>query len=191
MHRFQMGALSALTLATAALFGCQSTTRSQALVPDGQNAQGRPLSYLCASDIPGASITVFRTPTGVTVAFEAQGEKSSGSLRRAMLGQTWTTKNGAAERHLVPTRDLPNGVGFRVEETPLGAAISYDGNSEGDGDLIHVLVDADVLRLQSGGCASLQSMQSASLPARTSQKPKATPPPDQDSGGSDHEPRGR
>lgn len=191
MHRFQMGALSALTFGTVALLGCQSTTRSQAQLPDGQNARGQRLSYLCASDIPGTTISVHRTPTGGTVAFEAQGRKNSDSLRRAMLGQTWTTKTGTAERHLVPTRDLPNGVGFRVEETPQGAAISYDGNSEGDGDLIHVLVDADVLRLQSGGCASLQSMESASLPARIPQKPKATPPPDQDSGGSDHEPRGR
>jgi hypothetical protein len=191
MHRFQMGALSALTLATLTLFGCQSTSQSQAQQPDGQNAQGQHLSYLCASDIPGTTISVQRTPTGGTVAFEAQGPKSSDSLRRAMLGQTWTTRNGAAERHLVPTRDLPNGVGFRVEETPLGAAISYDGNSEGDGDLIHVLVDADVLRLQSGGCASLQAMESASLPARVTPKPKATPHPEEDSGGSDHEPRGR
>jgi len=190
MLRVQLSAGFALALASVASWGCASTP-SRAQVPDGQNAQGERLSYLCASDIPGSTISVQKNAVGMRVSFQAHG-RNTGTLRNAMMGQTLSPQDRSSERRMVPTRDLPSDVRFRVEEIPGGASITYAGKNEAEGDLIHALVDSDVLRLQGGGCSSLQSIESTAPSRPASAPPESTPPiSGRDSGGSDREPRSR
>jgi len=159
MYQVHFYASVALALVALGSWGCQASTHSQ-----GTNAQsgaaGQTESYLCASSIGGATISVQKTDLGERIAFDAPGTES-GTLRRAVLGSPPASTARLSAPHLIATNSLPTGVQMRAEETSNGAAIVYTAGNANEGQLMHDLVDADVARLESGGCAVLEAIQTA------------------------------
>ena len=159
MHRVQITASIALGLLALTSWGCQASTASQTRAPIGQNASADPgVEYVCASNVGGATISVQKTPLGARVAFDAVG-RDSAPLRQSVLGENGSLTTQPSDRHLVATSVLPVGTHLQVEETADGVAIVYAAPNASEAERMHGLVDADVARLDGGGCAKLQVMQ--------------------------------